>query len=91
MFTGLVEDVGVLVSSRPRGGGLEVAIRTKIPLKDVALGDSIAVNGACLTVDRLQSDTFTAVMGRETVAHTSLGTLRPGQSVHLEKIGRAHV
>ena len=56
MFTGLVEDTGELVAVAPAQGGLELRIRTRIPMDDVAVGDSIAVDGVCLT--GTPTDTF---------------------------------
>jgi riboflavin synthase len=85
MFTGLVEDLGTVTEVRPRGSGLELGIRTAIPLAEVAVGDSIAVDGACLTAERFEGDRFFAVAGRETMERTSLSSVRPGARVHLER------
>lgn len=85
MFTGLVEDVGTLVRIQPQGSGRELAIRTRLPIPEIAVGDSIAVDGACLTAERFEADTFIAVAGAETLAHTTLGDARIGRSVHLER------
>ena len=85
MFTGLVEDVGTIVGTQPQGAGRLLEIRTAIDLTGVALGDSIAVDGACLTVDSKGTDAFRAVAGAETVARTTLGDARPGRRVHLER------
>ena len=93
MFTGLVEDIGTIVGSQRRGSGDELAIRTAIPLSEVAVGDSIAVNGACLTAERFEGDVFFAVAGRETLERTNLVGSRSGRRVHLERALRlgAHV
>ncbi|MCO4744409.1 MAG: riboflavin synthase [Proteobacteria bacterium] len=87
MFTGLVEDVGTIASVLARGGGKELLIRCpKLPLSECALGDSIAVDGACLTVDRFEgANGFVAIAGRETIERTSLADARPGRQVHLER------
>jgi riboflavin synthase len=85
MFTGLVEDTGTVVAVAPRGAGKSLAIRTRIPLDEVRIGDSIAVNGACLTAEHCEGDVFTALAGRETVSRTTLGGLRAGETVHLER------
>jgi riboflavin synthase len=85
MFTGLVEDVGVIAAVVPRGSGVAISVRTSIPLADVAVGDSIALDGVCLTAETLQGDVFTATAGRETLTRTTLGALRPGSRVHLER------
>lgn len=85
MFTGLIEDVGAIVAVRPEGDGLALGIRTAIPLAEVAKGDSIAVDGACLTAERFEGDVFYVTAGRETLQHTTLGGARPGRRVHLER------
>lgn len=86
MFTGLVEDVGTIGAVLPRGGGHELLVRTRIPMADCALGDSVAVDGACLTIDRFEGpDGFVAVAGRETVERTTLARARAGRRVHLER------
>lgn len=81
MFTGIIEEVGAL--ERLAGG--EIAIRAKKVLEDVALGDSIAVNGICLTVTRFDAAHFTADVMPETVRRTSLAELRRGSRVNLER------
>ena len=81
MFTGIIEEVGAL--ERLAGG--EIAIRAKKVLEDVALGDSIAVNGICLTVTRFDAAHFTADVMPETIRRTSLAELRRGSRVNLER------
>ena len=81
MFTGIIEEVGAL--ERLAGG--EIAIRAKKVLEDVALGDSIAVNGICLTVTHFDAAHFTADVMPETVRRTSLAELRRGSRVNLER------
>ena len=81
MFTGIIEEVGAL--KRLAGG--EIAIRAKKVLEDVALGDSIAVNGICLTVTRFDEAHFTADVMPETIRRTSLAELRRGSRVNLER------
>jgi riboflavin synthase len=85
MFTGLVEDTGTIVSVLPEQGGRRLLIRTRIPLSEVRIGDSIAVDGACLTAERLAGDCFEVVAGRETLGLTTLGEVRAGRRVHLER------
>ena len=85
MFTGLVEDIGQIVSIQPRGNGHELRIRTALPLTEVAVGDSIAVDGVCLTAEAVATGDFTAVAGRETLAHSTLSAIRAGRHVHLER------
>lgn len=88
MFTGLIEDVGALVRVTPQGNGARLTIRTRLPLAEVSLGDSIAVCGACLTVTRLDGASFDADISRETVARTAFSSLPPGAPLHLERAMR---
>jgi riboflavin synthase len=85
MFTGLVEDIGEIVGVAPRGRGRALWIRTRIPMAETALGDSIAVDGACLTVDEKGADRFLAIAGQETLAKTTLADATVGRTVHLER------
>jgi len=85
VFTGLVEDLGEVVAVTPRGSGVQIAIRTSIPLSDVSIGDSIATDGACLTAETIQGDVFTAVAASETMALTTLKGITAGRKVHLER------
>ena len=85
MFTGIVEEVGVIKSIR-RGSSsavLEIAARTV--LEDIHLGDSIAVNGVCLTATSFTGGSFTADVMHETLDRSSLASLRPGSRVNLER------
>lgn len=85
MFTGLIEDVGTVRSLRHSGGGARLEILTKIPLAEVSLGDSIAVNGICLTVVELGGGAFVADVSPETLSCSSLSQLTPASSVNLER------
>lgn len=86
MFTGIIEAVGEVAELQSRGGDVRLRIRTgKLDLEDVALGDSIAVNGVCLTAVELPGDGFVADVSRETLSLTSLGQLKAGGRVNLEK------
>ena len=85
MFTGIIEEVGFVrhVVSGSRSG--EIAIRAGTVLEGTRIGDSIAVNGVCLTVTRLLSDGFTADVMPETLRRSNLGSLRSGDPVDLER------
>jgi riboflavin synthase len=85
MFTGLIEDIGTLTARRGSGQDVTLEIATAIPLADVAIGDSIAVNGVCLTVTSIAGERFSADASRETLDRSSLGRLREGGRVHLER------
>ena len=86
MFTGIIQSIGEVAALEPKGGDLRLRIRTgKLDLADVQLGDSIAVNGVCLTAVDLPGDGFWADVSGETLARTTLGALRSGSRVNLEK------
>ncbi|BAU29070.1 riboflavin synthase alpha chain [Aneurinibacillus soli] len=85
MFTGLIEEVGALASIRRAPEAAVLAIRAQTVLKGVKIGDSIAVNGVCLTVTSYTRETFTADVMPETLARTGLGQLSPGDPVNLER------
>jgi riboflavin synthase len=80
MFTGIVEEVGRVISS---AGGFKIAA-DKV-LDGVQLGDSLAVNGVCLTITALDNKSFSAEVMPETLDKTNLGLLRPGDGVNLER------
>jgi len=86
MFTGIIEAVGTVALKQAKGGDLKVRIATAaLDLSDVKLGDSIAVNGVCLTVIEQFADGFSADISNETVAHTRWSDIEVGESVNLEK------
>lgn len=85
MFTGLIEEVGSLRELRHGGSGGVLVIESALPLAEVALGDSIAVNGACLTVTGIDARQFRADVSPETLACTTLAGLRPGAPLNLER------
>ena len=89
MFTGIVEELGHVVSLERNGdlARLHVACRTVVT--DAAVGDSVNTNGCCLTVTARTDDGFVTEMMGETLARTALGALRPGDSVDLERALRA--
>lgn len=86
MFTGIIQAVGEIAAMEPSGGDLRLRIQTgKLDLGDVALGDSIAANGVCLTVIDLPGDGYWADVSVETLNFTTLGGLKTGARVNLEK------
>jgi riboflavin synthase len=86
MFTGIIAAVGSIAALEPREDSVRLYVRTgKLDLADVAAGDSIAVNGVCLTAVELPGDGFWADASRETLARTTLGHLGEGDRVNLEK------
>lgn len=86
MFTGIIQAVGTVSAIEQTTGDVRLGINTgKLDLSDVALGDSIAVNGVCLTAVELTGRGFVADVSRETLSLTSLGQLQPGSQVNLEK------
>ena len=85
MFTGIIEDVGTVKSVEKKGAFGRITVGTALNLSGVALGESIAVNGACLTVTGLKNNDFTADMSEETMRLTTLGGLRAGERVNLER------
>ena len=86
MFTGLIEGVGALASRDMRGGDarLRIAVGT-LPFDDAQLGESIAVNGVCLTVAAFDAGHFEADASNETLALTTLGALPVGRALNLER------
>ena len=85
MFTGLVEEIGHVDSVELQGDAVRLGIAATIVLGDAQLGDSIAVNGVCLTVAELGEGTFTADVMKESLNRSSLGELEVGAPVNLER------
>ncbi|MFY9470122.1 MAG: riboflavin synthase [Solirubrobacterales bacterium] len=83
MFTGLIDNSGVVASVDTTGRGATVTISTQLAAT-LSRGDSVAVNGACLTVTRLNGETFAAEVMHETLDRTALGALTGGEAVNLE-------
>jgi riboflavin synthase len=86
MFTGLVEDVGTVARADRRSDALVLVIRPDaLPVGELALGESVAVEGVCLTVTEAGGGAFTVLAGAETLRRTTLGGLRVGAKVNLER------
>ncbi|HVY79436.1 MAG TPA: riboflavin synthase [Steroidobacteraceae bacterium] len=90
MFTGIVQDLGRLVSRETRGVDARITIATeRLKLANVAIGDSICVQGVCLTVTSLAGNAFTADVSHETLSLTTLGELQVNAQVNVEPSLRA--
>lgn len=85
MFTGIVEELGEVVSLDHGAGSAVLTVRGPVVTSDVSHGGSIAVNGVCLTVTRHDGDTFAVDVMAETLTHSSLGDLASGERVNLER------
>ncbi len=88
MFTGLIEGVGELVERKPTNGGCRLRIATPLA-SELTPGDSVAVNGVCLTVILAEPDQMLADVGPETIRVTTLGSIAHGHPVNLERPLRA--
>ena len=85
MFTGLIEELGTVRSIEMRGENARMIIGASIVTEGTKHGDSIAVNGVCLTALDIQPDSFAADVSRETLSRSTLGNLKPGTPVNLER------
>jgi riboflavin synthase len=85
VFTGIVEELGVVEALEDQGDAIRLTVRGPHVTVDARLGDSISVNGCCLTVAVRDGEKFTADVMRETLDKTSLGVLQPGSRVNLER------
>ena len=85
MFTGIVEEVGQVTSIRTKPQAMELTIACSLILEDVKRGDSISINGVCLTVSTFTQDTFTVDVIPETVKSTTMFELKVGSRVNLER------
>lgn len=85
MFTGLIEDLGTLRRFQKSGDSGRITIATAFPMQEIVMGESIAVNGVCLTVVGFGGGSFTADVSPESLARTNLGQLNTGSRVNLER------
>lgn len=85
MFSGIVEETGTVTCLEVRPGGATCTVQAQVVTDDIKIGDSIAVNGACLTVVRFDEATFTVELAPETLRKTALGEIRSGDEVNLER------
>ncbi|MEU4403313.1 riboflavin synthase [Streptosporangium sp. NPDC023963] len=89
MFTGIIEELGEIAGIEPLSDAARLSIRGRTVTADAGHGDSIAVNGVCLTVVDVAGEVFTADVMKETLDRSSLGALGPGSPVNLERAVRA--
>ena len=85
MFTGIIEEQGEFIQLRQTAGSASLVIRAHLVLQGTKVGDSIAVDGVCLTVTEMQGDRFYADVMPETLRRSTLGGLEPGDPVNLER------
>jgi len=85
MFTGIIEELGKVRSVENRGDNARIVIEARIVVQGTNHGDSIAVNGVCLTALDITNASFAADVSMETLARSTLGTLKPGTTVNLER------
>ena len=85
MFTGIIEDQGIIIKIAKLAQAARLSIESKLPLQEFTLGDSIAVDGVCLTVTTLTDKEFIADVSPETLKRTTLGAKRQGSRVNLER------
>ena len=85
MFTGIIEEIGTIAGIQKAGPMFELSIKANKVLQDVHLGDSISINGVCLTVTSFKTTEFTVDVMPETVNATNIGSMQPGSKVNLER------
>ena len=85
MFTGIIEEIGAVTAIEPSGDGVRLSVRAPLAISDAAHGDSISVNGVCLTVVDSDDTSFTADVMRQTLDMSTLAALAPGRPVNIER------
>jgi len=85
MFTGLVETLGTVTALEPMGPGVRLSVRSAVAAEGTQVGDSVAINGCCLTVIEVRGELLSFEAGSETLSRTNLGKLTVGSSVNLER------
>ena len=85
MFTGLIEEKGKVIRIESASGGLKLSVEARVVAEGTKVGDSIAINGACLTVIEAGTSSLRFDAVRETIERTTIGRLRPGNPVNLER------
>ena len=85
MFTGLIETIGRVTACDRRGAAAVLTVTASLPVAEISIGDSVAVNGACLTVTAKREAALTFDVSPESLAGTTIGSLRSGHSANLER------
>ena len=85
MFTGIIEELGKIAALEKQSDGAKIKIAARVVTKDTSEGDSIAVNGVCLTALNVKADGFTADVSQETLDRSTLGRLQTGARINLER------
>lgn len=85
MFTGIIEELGTVITLRREANVARLALKAQTVREDLKIGDSLATNGVCLTVERIEAAQLWLTMMPETLKRTTLGTLNPGDKVNLER------
>jgi len=85
MFTGLIEEIGTIKEKIRTGGGYSITVHASVVTNDLRIGDSVAINGVCQTVVQVTSASFTVTAVEETLQKTTLGGLKSGSKVNLER------
>ncbi len=90
MFTGLVEEIGILGRITRQGEAMVLGIKASKIMDDIGIGDSIAVNGVCLTATKIGKDEFSVDVTPQTYRHSNLALLKPGSRLNLERAMKAN-
>lgn len=85
MFTGIVEETGRIKEKKSKGNGFEITIEGNKIFDDLKIGDSISVNGVCLTVEKINKNNFSVSISSQTKNQTNLGDVKTGEYVNLER------
>ncbi|MFP6779896.1 MAG: riboflavin synthase [Alphaproteobacteria bacterium] len=85
MFSGIIRDIGQITSLDEKKGDLKISVKTKLPLEDISIGDSISCDGICLTVIHLSKNTFKAELSKETLSITTSKSWKKSKNINIEK------
>ncbi|MCX7917460.1 MAG: riboflavin synthase [bacterium] len=85
MFGGIIEEIGKIKGKKSKGNGFEIVIEANKVFEDLKVGDSISVNGVCLTVEKIENKSFFVSISSQTKKETNLGEIKVGEYVNLER------